>query len=181
MKRYAEKARKLVLAAALLAVPAFSVVPVAATTACFGRDCDQVIAQTKPEDGFMLDEDTWESNKMDGDWMDFGGDHIWRVSMAKLGGRQPDTITGYVSSQQQLVVKDGSGNPLYRRFTPAGGNTFEISEVTNQSIIVHNLTCAQYYLRLVVHAPPFGKNSTPDAGADTGASLDAAANPDGGP
>lgn len=173
MKTYVRKARSVVLAAAVLGVPALAVLPLTATTACYGRDCDQADLYGKPTDGNMLDNDTWESSSMDGEWLDFGGAHVWHIDLTKLGGRQPDMIIGYISAQQFLSTDDGNGGKIARKFTTGGGNTFELSEVKSTGLVVHNLTCAQYYLRLVVHAPASNRTQFVDAGTDA-AKSDAA-------
>lgn len=165
MKNVLLRSRALLITAGLLALPALAVVPLTAATACYGRDCDQAIYNSKPTDGNLVDPDTWESSSMDGDWLEFGGDTIWNLSIAKLGGRQPDWVIGYISAQQKLITDDGNGGTINRRFTIGGGNTFEISSVNKAAVTVHNLTCAQYYLRLVVHAPPVSAVTT-DAGTD---------------
>ena len=167
--------KKLLFTLGFISVPALAILPLAATTtACFGRECDAVVSTTQPLDGYLIDEDTWESNPMSGDWMEFGGQQYWTIPLGKLGYREPDWIVGYISSQQKHIVLDANGNKIVRTFTTAGGNVFELSNVNNLSITVHNNTCAQYFLRVVIHARP----SKPSLDAGTDSSTDGAAKPD---
>lgn len=167
--------KKLLFTLGFIGVPALAILPLAAaTTACFGRECDAVFSVTQPLDGELIDEDTWESNPMSGDWMEFGGQQYWTFQLGKLGNREPDWVVGYISNQQKSVVLDANGNKIFRAFTPAGGNVFELSNVSAGSITVHNNTCAQYYLRVVIHAPP----AKPSRDAGTDGSTDGAAKTD---
>ena len=170
--------KKFLFTIGFVTLPAFALVPLAAATnGCFGRECDAVYSITQPLDGYLIDEDTWESNPMSGDWMEFGGQQYWTIQLGKLGNREPDWIVGYISNQQKAVVLDANGNKILRAFTPAGGNVFELSNSSSASITVHNNTCAQYYLRVVIHATP--RKPSLDAGSDTGdASSDSATKPD---
>lgn len=142
------------------AMAATAVVGVAApvsSTGCFGHQCDPSRAELKADDGHLIDADTWESNRINEPWLDYGPQHTIRIPTDKLGGRWPTQILVYVSGNPNPV-----GSTPQRTFTLATGNLITVQYVSDSAVEVRNDTCAQYYARVVIKAgDPLG-----DAGAD---------------
>jgi hypothetical protein len=70
-------------------------------------------------------------------------------------------IEAYVSTDEQ--------NPT-SNFVPASGQLAEINYLNNQEVHIFNATCAEYFLRVVMHAQVM---QTDGAGADAAAMADA--------
>ena len=135
--------RKSVMAVVMLWAIVMSAVALA--SGCYGHTCDgdvQVFGKN-PGEGRLFSADKWESSAIDGVWLDFPKQRAWIFDLHELGGN----------------------------FTIAAGNLAEISGVAPDQVVVHNGTCADYYLRIVVEAPPRAPNASvptpiPDAGSD---------------
>jgi hypothetical protein len=137
-------------------------VAVASASGCYGRNCDGsvLVYGRDPGEGRLLSADLWESTPIDGVWLDFPKQRAWIFDLHDLGDRVPQVIVPYVSAQADPNHEPG-GN-----FTIAAGNLAEISGVQNDQVIIHNGTCADYFLRLTVEAAPRATTpSTPDSGA----------------
>jgi hypothetical protein len=132
---------------------------------CYGRNCDgsTLVFGHDPGEGRLVSPDKWESNPIDGIWLDFPKQRAWIFDLHDLGDRVPQSITPYVSAQADPNHEPG-GN-----FALAAGNLAEISGVQNDQVIIHNGTCADYFLYLTVEAAPRAPtSSTPST--DSGAS-----------
>jgi hypothetical protein len=84
-----------------------------------------------------------------------------------LGGRTPAQVTPYVSAQQ---------NPTTGNYTLGSGNLTEQSGAGPNAITLFNDTCSDYYLRVLVWAPPFPDGdaaAAPASTTDSDASTDA--------
>lgn len=130
---------------------------------CYGHTCDgdSVRYGRGANEGRLVDPNTWESSAVDGPWLPFPHQRLYDVDLAALGDRAPALVVPYVSaSQSPYAIGDN--------FTVGGGNLTEISGATKGHVSVRNGTCADYYLRLVVVAPPLAPETTVDAGAGEG-------------
>ena len=134
---------------------------------CYGHICDgdvQVFGRN-PGEGRLFTADKWESGAIDGAWLPFPKQRAWIFDLHELGGRTPVVVTPYVSAQADPDHEAG-GN-----FTIAAGNLAEISATNPDQVVVHNGTCADYFLRVVVEAAPRAPSASvptpiPDAGGD---------------
>ncbi|HVH43536.1 MAG TPA: hypothetical protein VM925_14375 [Labilithrix sp.] len=142
---------------------------------CYGRNCEGGIESYGVDagQGDMLDENTWESAPIDGEWLWFPGQRTYIFDMRALGGRMPDVPIAYISASPQ-PSKTGD-------FTTGAGNLLKFLSPRPNGINVYNDSCSDYYVRLVIKARPFPPSVNTDAGAtpvdaDAGADLDAAIN-----
>lgn len=134
---------------------------------CYGHTCDGEVKffGRNPGEGRLFTADKWESSAIDGVWLDFPKQRAWIFDLHELGGRTPTVVTTYVSAQADPNHEPG-GN-----FTLAAGNLAEVSAVAPDQVVIHNGTCADYFVRVVVEAAPRAPNaslpsSIPDAGDD---------------
>ncbi len=134
---------------------------------CYGHICDgdvQIYGRNSDE-GRLFTADKWESGAIDGKWLPFPKQRVWIFDLHELGGRTPVVVIPYVSAQSDPDHEVG-GN-----FTIAAGNLAEISATNPDQVVIHNGTCADYFLRVVVEAAPRAPNASvptpiPDAGGD---------------
>lgn len=146
---------------------------VLAAPGCYGRECDGSFGTfgSLPNEGHLLDPNTWESNAVDAPWLSFEGSRTWEFDLRALGDRTPHLVIPYLS---------GSPNPLKenKNFTVGSGNVAVILGSTFGRVYINNATCADYFLRLVVVAPPYppGPMSI-DAGSDASVDADGGAPP----
>jgi hypothetical protein len=135
---------------------------------CYGHNCDAStgVYGTKPGEGRMIDENTWESSPMDGKWLHFSSQHIWYFEVPALGDRTPFRIETYISP-----VEDP--NHTFSNFTMAGGNLGELSGVGPNRFVVRNGTCAEYFVRVVVEVPPKPTEIAPGTAGEVDASVEA--------
>jgi hypothetical protein len=140
-------------------------VAVISASGCYGDNClgEVVIYGAKPNEGRMIDENTWESSAQDGTWLPFPRARSYLFDLRQLGDRQPEIVLPYISPVERP-------NQQPSNFTLGGGNLSEISGAAKNRVNVRNGTCADYYLRLVVVASP----RPPAAGPSPDASADAA-------
>lgn len=150
--------RRVVALGALWAVATGAIV---AIQGCYGRVCEGSVAffGGAPGEGRMIDENTWESVPIDGQWLHFPGARIYAFDIPQLGGRAPGVILPYLSPSPE-PLKTGQS------FTLGSGNIAELYNVRGDHVEVRNGTCAEYYLRLVVEADPFPPPPPSDAGTD---------------
>ena len=136
-------------------------VAVASASGCYGHNCDGslLVYGREPGEGRLLSADLWESNPIDGVWLDFPRQRVWVFDLHDLGDRIPQVIVPYVSAQADPNHEAG-GN-----FTVAAGNLAEISGVQNNQVVIHNGTCADYFLRVTVEAAPRATMPSIDSGA----------------
>ena len=78
-------------------------------------------------------------------------------------------LQGKVYQYDAWIAPEANPTGSGGQFAYAGGNLAEWTSPDATSVTIHNDTCADYFLYVVVHASPNG--TPPDAGAD--ASLDA--------
>ncbi|MDB4944496.1 MAG: hypothetical protein JWP97_4030 [Labilithrix sp.] len=120
-----------------------------AITACYAHNCDGD-ADTygdAPGEGHMIDENTWESSPPDGDAIPFTKQRVWYFQIPEFGDRIPYEVTPYISAEQNPIRENGN-------FTIGSGNLAEQSGLGAGRITIKNNTCADYYIRVVAHAPP---------------------------
>jgi hypothetical protein len=163
--------KKTVLSAVLLVVGvgfSASLMP-----ACYGNECrgDEVdVGSATPEGGTgeLSDPNTWESSPMDGQWFPYLHERVVHFHFPDaFGGRQPDWFIAYISADPAPNNQD-NGHAL-ADYTPAAGNVAKWSGVLPDRATIFNDTCSDYFIRLVVHAPPL------DGGIEDGATEGGAA------
>lgn len=175
MARARRRAFTAVVAAAVgalgLPVAVTPAVPLLATQAgCAGSDCDSDTATWGScTQGERLDANTWESGRVTGQsWLDFHGERTWLLDPTPwMGTRQPTTFEVDLALDP-LPNADGGGG-----FAPGTGNDAEVTLVQvagGWKVQLLNDTCAQYYLRVVLHYEPAdgGTTSTGACSADGG-------------
>lgn len=132
-----------------------------APTACSTHACDASFALYEAPGGVplgeMVDDDTWESNPLDGQWLDFPGEREWLLHIPALEGRDLVSMDAFLS-EDQFPSADGSGG--LPNWASASGNLAEWRDRNADYILVKNDTCGQYFARFVVRAAHAG----PDAG-----------------
>ena len=151
---------------------------VALVPGCYGRTCEASgeTYGTEPGEGRMIDADTWESSQIDGKWLFYPGARVWGFEVLAWGDRRPVEIDAYVSASEAPHSPDTA----FGQSAKAGGNLAELSGIGQNRLVIRNGTCAQYWLRVVVHLeprPPQGAVPPPsmDAGVDAGADASDAA------
>ena len=89
---------------------------------------------------------TWQSGPIDGVYLDFPGQRTYAFFPLGNDGFTPpySSITAYVSADADPTHTPGSN------FTIGTGNLAEVQGDTEGGFAIHNDTCAQYYLRVVV-------------------------------
>lgn len=142
-----------------------------ALSGCFTPGCDYEFVTVESHQGFFTDADTWESSPLYGEWMEFPGQRNLGLR-PDFGGRVPDWYVAYISVARspQSLEPDATR----QGFSVAAGNAAIFNWVGPNSIDVFNGTCANYYIRVVVHAPPFPTappvdEDAGDGGDDAGA------------
>jgi hypothetical protein len=139
---------------------------------CYGRNCEGSgdTWGDSPNEGRMIDENTWESNAQDEKWLAFTRQRIYAFDLRALGGRTPQVILPYISANDDP-------NKTNNSFTIGSGNLAEIYSAHPDGVTVKNGTCSDYFLRLVVVASPLpppgaavdaGDAETPDGAQDAG-------------
>lgn len=109
--------------------------------------------------GDMVDEDTYETNAFDQQWLDFPGMRSYLIHFPRDLGRAPDWAKAYVGT-------DPNANAPGNLWSEASGNLAEMGVASSTGIFVYNDTCADYTLRVVVHFPSL--DAGPDASTDGG-------------
>jgi hypothetical protein len=136
---------------------------IAFSSACYTHNCDADVQNYGGDagDGRLLDENTWESSPIDGPWLPFPRQRFYVFDLHLLGDRRPMIPLPYVSAQRDPLHEGGN-------FTLGSGNLTEISAADKGKIVIHNGTCADYYLRLVVQSEPLPPAPEQDADIDAG-------------
>jgi len=140
------------------------------TSGCQGHQCDgdfKAMDFVNPSDptltqdhGDLIDRDTYETGPIRSPWLYFPHQRTWTINPVGLGGRTISEILPYVSPASEPVNSGNSDN-----FTVGSGNIAEVRlRFEDNAVVVYNNTCADYYLRVVVHAAPES-----DAGSAAGA------------
>ena len=138
---------------------------------CYGRNCEgeAITFGTRAGEGSMINADTWQSNPIEGTWLEFPRQRVWIFDMRELGDRIPAVPMVYVSAQASPNTESG-GN-----FTAGAGNIAEVSGVLPGRMTVRNGTCSDYYVRVTAMATPRPPAATPTSSpADAGPDADAA-------
>jgi hypothetical protein len=160
-----------------------------ASTACFGDECrgdsasfGEVPADNRatrvPGKGRYLDENTWETNPLyaseevrlaaDGgfveraNWLPFTRKRTLDIFTGD--DRFPSDVEVYISVGERQGFEVNNGVPRMENFTLASGNLAKIIVFTTGRVAVVNDSCADFFLRAVVHFPP--RIPGADAGAD---------------
>ncbi len=141
-----------------LALLVLSTIP---SAGCFDRSCEDTFVERPAGSGRLLDRDTWESNPIDAEWIDYGPRRTIFFRWPEFGGRRPDLLLPYISSSPTPLSPTNGDT-----FTLAGGDLATFTNVTADGVFVRNNTCAQYYLRLVASSAR-SDSSVQDAGNDT--------------
>jgi hypothetical protein len=136
--------------AALVALWAIVMAAVSFVAGCYGHNCDGdfLVYGRNPNEGHLIDADTWVSGPIDGRWIDFPRQRAYVLEMHDLGDRVPYEVQAFVSAQAD-PSHDPGGN-----FTIAAGNLTEVFSPVPGKVNVKNDTCADYFLYVVVRAPP---------------------------
>lgn len=115
---------------------------------CYGRNCEGAARQFGLDagDGQLLDQNTWESSPLDGEWLPFPRQSFYTFTLP-FGGRKPSLVVGSVSGQQ----RPNTGN-----WTNGGGNLLEFTAVGPNQVAAINDTCSDYYVRVFAWAAPQG-------------------------
>jgi hypothetical protein len=161
------------------------------TGGCFGRECEGDFAFHGG--GSLIDPDTYQTTAMNAPWLPYTHQRTWIIDTSLLGARPIDWVTVYVSADPEPNKVPGP-NEAPSNYTIASGNIGEILQARggdcpwngwSSCITIHNDTCANFYMRAVVHAsgprPADGgagdasTDSAPEGGADSAgeASADA--------
>ena len=123
--------------------------------------------------GSMVDSHTWESGPVDSTYLDFHGGRTWLFDPSRwMGTRAPVAFQAFLSLDPQPNSAGGTG------FAEPAGNLAEFLPAGSAfQVNVHNDTCAQYYLRVVLTYADVDAGTAavshcrgPDAGAPADAS-----------
>lgn len=131
-----------------------------AIPACYGHTCegDVVVFGKQPGEGHLVSPDVWETTSIDEGWLEFPHQRTWDIYLDALGfDRLPVVILPSVSAQANPLAEGGN-------FTVSAGNLTTL-QANRGHITVHNDTCADYYLRVVVSAAPIATPLAGDGGA----------------
>jgi hypothetical protein len=142
---------------------------------CYGRNCegDTMSFGAEPGQGDMIDVNTWESSPADSEWIAFPRQRYYIFDLRALGGRTPELVLPYIAAQK--TPNDGTGNA-----TLGAGNLALILNQSSNRVDIKNDTCSDYYIRLVVTAPPVPPQTAIDGGGGGGTNLADASVGDGG-
>jgi len=133
---------------------------------CYGHNCDFGVVNFGVDagTGVMVNEDTWSSSPMNGDWLPYNRQHLYVFDIKALGGRTPDKVIPYISAAPRP-------NTTGDDWTIGAGNLAKLKWAGPNHIEIFNDSCSDYFLNLVVEVPPFPP-PLPDGGAPA-ADLDA--------
>lgn len=95
----------------------------------------------------LVDDYTWMSHPLSGG-LDYGAQRDWRLSLKDGAGRE---IKGTVYEVIPYIASSLNGEAT--QWVVAPGNLAEIT-TSGHTVTVHNDTCAEYFLRVVVRAAP---------------------------
>lgn len=164
-------------------IGALAIVPALATTpaACFpqGQCSASSVEYCAPGDtscaGHLVDPYTWQSGPIDASWLDYA--HQRYLLMHFRDGVTNQMLQGRPYDFEAWIAPEADASAPGGQFAQASGNLAEWSWSAgpdSTSITVHNDTCADYFIYVVVRSAPDG--TSPDAGADASqdASQDAA-------
>ena len=154
-----------------------------AVTGCYDRVCDGDVQFH--EKGSLIDPDTWQSTPLSAEWLAYPHERSWVFDLSALGSRQVDWVLVYISPASDPNKRPAPGQ-FEDNYTLASGNTGEIQQVRmgdcwvpnwTSCVTIHNATCAEFYVRVVVHAsgPRADSGAPPDAAPADAAATDAPA------
>lgn len=147
-----------------------------AAPGCYGRNCEGGFELYDVDGGHgrMVDENTWESNPINGEWLWYPRQRAYIFDIRALGGRTPFSVEPYLSAARE-PMKGGDA-------TLGSGNLALIANVAPNRVDIRNDSCSDFYLRLVVRVPPLAPPLPPtdDGGADAADPGTADATDDGG-
>jgi hypothetical protein len=140
---------------------------------CYGRNCDPGFETFGLDDGQgeMIDENTWASGPIDGEWLWYPRQRLYSFEIPALGGRTPVEVIPYVAASPEPMKNFGN-------FTVGAGNIALLGGARANHVEIRNDTCSDYYLRLVVRVRPFAPETdggAPDDGGTADASTEDAA------
>jgi hypothetical protein len=140
----------------------------ATSTGCQGKQCegDFLFYGEAPGEGSLIDEDTWQSSPIDGFWLEYRPARIFLIRIPAFRDRLLVRFEAYISPAPDPNRTLDPGE-VGDNFALAAGNLAEFSQVGRGAVNVRNATCAEYYLRLVVHAEP-RRSSGPEPDEDAG-------------
>jgi hypothetical protein len=164
---------------ALGGATAFALVAAVWGPACADRSCDPgpiPIYGTKPGEGILTSEDTWESTPVDADWLEYGSFSGWNIVVGRWADENRPLVEmhAYVSESKHPATE---GN-----YAEASGNSAEFSHAVPGHVWGYNATCARFFVRFVlragrplVDAGPLFPDDSADASdaSDAGVSSDA--------
>jgi hypothetical protein len=132
----------------------------ASSSGCVGNECESDFEDypgpTFPDQSLMLDENTWASSPLVGPWLPYPHQRYWGLhTTALFGNRVPDHATAFISPDETGPVSVWS---------EAAGNLAEWSQPTPGYILLHNDTCADYSVRVVITFAAL--DGGPDSAAD---------------
>ncbi len=135
---------------------------------CYTHQCDP--SAVSFDGGSMVDQDTYETNGFDEQWLAYPPNVTLTVNFPpSLGAnRVPLSVDAYIGTTSTPNAPNDSGI----NFTSGAGGVVEYSALNGTSLRVINSTCAFYYARFVVHFVPVAAD---DASADDAVADDAAA------
>ena len=143
------------------------------TSGCLGHQCDGSSDDfgEGPGEGALVpnSRDIWESTPLASQWRNYPHQRTLNLHPHVFDGRTITQVFVYNSpdSQPNLITgPDGAAifPPPGTNFTLASGSLAEVSLFGSSYVRVHNDTCADYFVRVVVEAAPLAPSV--DAGTD---------------
>lgn len=130
-----------------------------ANEGCLTDACKGSYARRDVGLGRRLDDDTWESGPIDGDWIPFT--RQMQLELFHPLNRVPYEVLVWISPEQRPL--NGSN------FTLAGGDVATVYKALPDVVSLTNGTCADFYVRVVLRAP---RVPSLDAGSISDAGID---------
>jgi hypothetical protein len=135
---------------------AFATTVMPAATGCMTRQCTgSTLTWTT---GDWIDQDTWETNDVNGPWIPYDGNETLTIKWTNPDGGPARTVfdvTPYIG-----VVGSGASNPNQdnddggTNFTWGAGQVVENLHWTEDSVVVLNNSCAPYLARFIIFFRP---------------------------
>lgn len=122
------------------------------TTACAQRECLATWMNwgDGPNQGNLIDENHWESTANDAIWLSFVGQRTWHFLPGPFQNRRIANVTVWFSPDEQPSLP---GN----QYSLASGNAAVVDTTIDNgrtAIDVHNDTCADFFVRVLIEAYP---------------------------
>lgn len=131
---------------------------------CYGNNCTggfQVYGVDAGE-GMMVDENTWATGPVDGQWLWFPRQRVYFFEIPSFGGRWPYNWQAHLSGAAAEPVKTNA------EIANGAGNIALVSGLGPNHINLRNDTCSDYYLHFVVEARPVAPLTPTEDGLDAG-------------